>query len=84
MTDYGIVESAVKPEPIKTDEYSVWISTDITPFEREIEGEMFVGFSYHSMQYDKNEYIMLQQRKIDEEITNTQLALCEIYESMGV
>lgn len=84
MKDYGIVESSVKPEPIRIDEYSVWISTDITPFEKEIDGETFTGYSYHSVQYDKDEYIMLQQQKIDEEITNAQLALCEIYESMEV
>lgn len=78
MTDYGIVRSTVKPEPIKIDEYSVWINTDIRP----VEEETFTGYSYHMVQYDKDEYIMLQQQKIDEEITNTQLALCEIVEGM--
>lgn len=85
MKDYGIVESSVKPEPIKIDEYSVWISTDITPFEKEIEGEMFVGYSYHSVQYDKDEYIMHQQQTIIQnqtDITDLQLALCEVAEAM--
>lgn len=84
MKDYGTVESAVKPEPIKIDEYSVWVSTEITPFEREIDGEIFTGYSYRLAQYDKDEYIMLQHRTIEEQVTDTQLALCEIFENMGV
>lgn len=82
MKDYGLTKSTIKPEPFKMDEYSVYICTDIKPFEEEIDGETFTGYSYHMVQYDKDEYIMLQQQKIDEEITNTQLALCEIVEGM--
>lgn len=84
MKDYGIVKSAAKPEPIKIDEYSVWVHTDIKPFEEEIEGETFTGYSYHMVQYNKDEYIMHQQELIEEQITNTQLALCEIVEEMEV
>lgn len=80
MKDYGIVESSVKPDPIKIDAYSVYISTDITPFSRLIDGEEFTGYSYRMVQYDKDEYIMLQQQKIDSDITDMQLALCELYE----
>lgn len=80
MTDYGIVKSTTKPESIKIDEYSVWINTDIEAIEEEIEGEVFTGFSYHMVQYSKDEYIMRQQEIIEEQITNTQLALCELAE----
>lgn len=82
MKDYGLTKSTIKPEPFKMDEYSVYICTDIEPFEKEIEGEMFTGWQYKMVRYSKDEYIMLQQQKIDEEITNTQLALCEIVEGM--
>lgn len=80
MKDYGIVRSTVKPEHIKIDEYSVWVNTDIQP----IEEEAFTGYSYHMVQYDKDEYIMRQQDMIEEQIINTQLALCELYESTEV
>ena len=86
MKDYGIVESAVKPEPIKIDEYSVWVSTEIVPFEREIEGEIFTGYSYRLVQYGKDEYLKMQiaeNAALAEQITDTQLALCELYEGMG-
>ncbi len=87
MKDYGIVESAVKPEPIKIDEYSVWVSTEIVPFEREIEGEIFTGYSYRLVQYGKDEYLKIQiaeNAALAEQITDTQLALCEMFENMGV
>ena len=87
MTDYGIVKSTVKPEPIKIDEYSVWVHTDIQPIEEAVEGEVFVGYSYHMVQYDKDEYLKMQiavNAELEEQITNTQLALCELYENMEV
>lgn len=82
MIDYGLTRSTVKPELFRMDEHSVYICTDIKPFAEDIEGEIFEGWQYKMVQYPKDEYIMLQQRKIDEEITNTQLALCEIVEGM--
>lgn len=82
MTDYGIVKSNVKPKPIKIDEYSVWVNTDIQPIEEEIDGETFTGFSYHMVQYDKDEYIIRQQEIIDDEITTMMLALCDIDEKV--
>lgn len=64
MKDYGIVESTVKPDPIKIDEYSVWVSSEITPFERsEGEDQTFAGYTYHLIQYDKDEYIRMIQEE---------------------
>ena len=51
MKDYGIVQSAVKPEEVKIDEYSVWVAEDI----RESDGE----WVYTLTQYEKDEYIKL-------------------------
>lgn len=87
MTDYGIVKSTVKPEPIKIDEYSVWVHWDIHPIEDEVEGEVFTGYGYRMVQYDKDEYLKMQiavNAELEEQITNTQLALCELYENMEV
>lgn len=80
MKDYGTVKSAIKPNPLKIDEYSVWINSDIEPYEEEVDGETLTGFSYHMVQYDKDEYILNQQTDIENQITDTQLALCELYE----
>ena len=51
MTIYDEVRSAVKPDTVKIDEYSVWVAEDI----RESGGE----WAYTLTQYEKDEYIKL-------------------------
>lgn len=88
MTDYGIVKSTVRPEPIKIDEFSVWKHSDIHEVAENIgEENEFVGWEYRMVQYDKDEYLKMQiaaNAELEEQITNTQLALCEFYENMEV
>ena len=78
MTDYGIVKSTVKPGEKVVDEYSVWVNTDIT--------QTSDGWKYHMVQYSKDEYIKLMVDKnaaLEEQLTDTQLALCDVYEMIG-
>lgn len=78
MTDHGTVKSSVRPESKVIDEYSVWISSDI----RETEGE----YEYHLIQYSKDEYIRLiddKSTELEDQLTDTQLALCDVYEMIG-
>ena len=78
MKDYGIVQSAVKPEEKVVDEYSVWVNTDIT--------ETAGGWVYHMVQYSKDEYLALMDEKnaaLEEQLTDTQFALCDVYEMIG-
>ena len=78
MKDYGIVQSAVKPEEKVVDEYSVWVNTDIT--------ETAGGWVYHMVQYSKDEYLALMDEKnaaLEEQLTDTQIALCDVYEMIG-
>ena len=78
MTVYEEVRSTVKPDAVKIDEYSVWVAEDI----REDGGE----WVYTLTQYDKDEYIKLMDEKsaeLDAQLTDTQLALCDVYEMMG-
>ena len=51
MTDYGTVRSAVRPEGLVVDEYSVWVNTDIA--------QTAAGFEYNMVRYSKDEYIKL-------------------------
>ena len=51
MTDYGTVQSAVRPDEKVVDEYSVWVNTEIT--------QTSDGWEYHMVQYTKDEYIKL-------------------------
>ena len=78
MTDYGIVKSTVRPEAKVVDEYSVWVNTDIA--------ETADGWEYHMVQYTKDEYIRLMDEKnaeLESQLTDTQLALCDVYEMIG-
>ncbi len=89
MINHGKVRSTIKPENMVIDEYSVWINENIQ--EIEVEDEIMTSdeksekrktkmYEYNMLQYEKDEFIMQQS----EQITNTQVALCEIYESLGV
>jgi hypothetical protein len=86
MVDYGIVRSTVKPEEKVIDEFSVWVNTDISEIEVLHEDDTHTEFEYHQVQYSKEEYIKLIDAKnadLEQELTNTQLALCDVYEMLG-
>jgi hypothetical protein len=81
MIDYGVVYSTVRPQEVKIDDYSVWVSTEI----KEVEEDEFVGFSFSQKRYTKDEYIKLlgeENKGLNLQLTDAQLALCEIYEMM--
>jgi len=85
MKDYGKVKSTVQPEPMVVDEVSVWIHSNITPVEETIGEQTFSGFEYDLIQYEKDEYIKIMAEKnqtMETQLTDTQLALVEIYEGM--
>ena len=78
MKDYGTAKSSIKPEEIVIDEYSVWVADNI----HEDDGE----WVYTLTQYEKDEYIKLMDEKsaaLDAQLTDTQLALCDVYEMIG-
>ena len=46
----------------------------------------FTGYEFDLIEYDKDEYIKIQAEKnadLENEITQAQIAMCEIYEMMG-
>lgn len=87
MKDYGRVRSSIKPESVVIDDFSVWQHTDIQEVSENIGKENeFVGYEFNMIQYDKDEFILKQATEnaaIQQQITDTQLALCEVYELMG-
>ncbi len=76
MVNYGRQRSTVKPESMVLDENSVWIYTNITPVEETVGEEVFSGWEFNMVQYTKDEYI----GKLDNQLTDTQLALVEVHE----
>lgn len=88
MKEYGTVRSTKQPEPKVIDDYSVWVAENITPVSEAGTDEEpgFEGYEYTLTQYTKDEYIAMIDEKnasLEDEVTNTQLALCEVYELLG-
>ena len=89
MINHGKVRSTIEPERLVIDEYSVWIADNIQEIEVEEEiindeGETetisTTMYEYDLVQYTKDEYILMQS----DQMTDVELALVEIYESLGV
>ena len=85
MIDYGAVRSTVKPDAVEIDEYSVWLNSDIKEIEMQSEDKTHTEYEFNQVRYKKDEYIkMIDERNtaLESQLTDTQLALCEIYEGM--
>ena len=85
MEKYERVRSSLQPEPKVIDDFSVWIAENVTEVTEEATGG-FSGYEYDLTQYTKDEYIkMMDDRNaaLEEEVTSTQLALCDVYELIG-
>lgn len=85
MIDYGKVRSTIKPNKVEIDEYSVWVNTNIKEIEVQSEDESHTEYEFNQVRYTKDEYIkMIDERNstLESQLTDTQLALCEIYEGM--
>lgn len=88
MIDYGKQKSTVRPEELELTETKVFVSSNITEVnEDETDGQPgFTGYEFDLIEYDKDEYIKIQVEKnadLENEITQAQIAMCEIYEMMG-
>ena len=87
MIEHGKVRSTVSPEPLVVDEQSVWVHSNITPLEEVVGEETFIGFEYDMIQYKKDEYIKIMDEKnsiLESQLTDTQMALVELYEGLVV
>lgn len=85
MIDYGTVRSTIKPDTVEIDEYSVWVNSNIKEIEVQSEVEIHTEYEYNQVRYKKDEYIKLIDKRnstLESQLTDTQLALCEIYEGM--
>lgn len=89
MKNMGIVQgSAEQAQELIVGIDTVYVHTNIVPVTQDAEGNPIEGlFQFNEVQYDKDEYIKVMAEKnaaMETELTSTQLALVEIYESIGV
>lgn len=87
MTDFGKTRSTVKPEELEITESLVFAASNIQPIKEDgtDENPGFEGYEYDLTSYGKDEYIRLQAEanaSLSEQMTQTQLALCDVYEMM--
>lgn len=87
MIDYGTQRSTVKPLELELTETKVFVASNITLVnEPDTEDQPgFTGYEFDLVEYDKDEYIKLQAEHnaaLEQQMTDTQLALCEVYELM--
>lgn len=88
MIEHGIQRSTVKPEELEFAETRVFISSGIKEVAEEGADEEpgFEGYEFSLIEYDKDEYVKLQTERnleLESELTQAQVAMCEIYEMMS-
>jgi hypothetical protein len=74
MTNYGKVKSFNRPKNIEVTNTTVFIASNITPCQIEVNDEKVSGFEYNYYAYTKDEYI----EYLHNSLIDTQLALLEM------
>lgn len=64
MKDYGIIYGATEPAPIEITPNSVFIASDIQPYEESFDNYSLNGYKYHYVEYTKDEYLLQQSNNI--------------------
>lgn len=88
MKQYGTQRSTVKPEDVEITESKVFSYEDITEIKvknPESDSEVTM-YEFTLTEYDKDEYIRIQAEKnasLEEQMTQTQVALCDVYEMLA-
>lgn len=88
MIDYGKQQSTVKPLELELTETKVFVASNITPIDEPGTEEQpgFTGYEFELVEYGKDEYIKLideQNKNLELQMTQAQIAMCEIYEMMA-
>ena len=88
MTNLGIVQSTERPSDVDIRETKVFVASDVKEVHEKKTDEQpgFDGYSYNLKEYDKDEYIKSIQAKnaeLEDETTQVQVALTEVYEMIG-
>lgn len=87
MKQYGTQRSTVKPEDVEITESKVFTYESIIEIKvknPESDDEVTM-YEFTLTEYDKDEYIRIQAEKnasLEEQMTQAQEAMCEIYEMM--
>ena len=78
--------SSQQAQPLIVNKDTVYVHTNIVQATDEDGNVVDNLYVYDEVQYTKDEYIQIMAEKnsqLEKELTDTQLALCELYESVG-
>ena len=64
MKNYGIVFGSIQPQATEITPTSVFIASNIEPYEQEIDGHTISGYKYNYIEYSKDEYLLQQTTNI--------------------
>lgn len=64
MKNYGIVYGSIEPMPIEITATSVFIASNVTPYEEIIDDKTISGYKYNYVEYSKDEYLLQQTTNI--------------------
>lgn len=89
MKNMGIIQgSKIQAQELIVGVDTVYVHTNIELVTHDEDGNLLDGiYQYEEIQYGKDEYIELMAKKsaeVEQELTSTQLALIDIYESLEV
>ena len=82
MISYGRTRSDTEPMTVQITETKVFVASNAEQYSEVIEGETVTGWEFDYTEYEKDEYIQAlktENETLEADITNTQLALCEVY-----
>lgn len=88
MKQYGTQRSTMKSEDVEVTESKVFSYENITEIKvknPESDDEVTM-YEFTLTEYDKDEYIRIQAEKnasLEEQMTQTQVALCDVYEILA-
>ncbi len=85
MKDHGIQKSTVEPKSLEITETKVFVVTGIHQVTVTMEDQKVQEYEFNLVEYDKDEYIKLisdKNAELEENLTDTQMALCDVYELM--
>lgn len=86
MKNYGLQRSAVEPKAVEITESKVFVATNIEQVTVTMDEQEVQEYQFNLVEYDKDEYIKIISEKneeLEQQMTNTQLALCDVYEMLA-
>lgn len=64
MKNYGIVYGSTQPQAIEITPTSVFIASNVEPYEEIIDDKTISGYKYNYVEYSKDEYLLQQTNSI--------------------